>query len=185
MTDCLRPVSFAENKSKETILHENIIELMDSLQSSSFDSLFLNLKTEVINANSDELYIELLKLKVYEYYLNGNTDSLYFYTEILKNKAMYVSDMESYYKAWGYTINHYSLTGRIYKAISESENMLAEASALHNIYGMALSRQYLGEIYLYMELYDESISQLRKSFDYAQKAGFSPKRSEERREGKE
>ena len=161
---------YSETKIDNVALSKKISAAIDSLKSPSFDSLYNELKKEADIVGDIDVNIELLQLQVYNFYLKGNTDSLLHYSEIVKDNFLYKGSLLEYYDIWSYVVSHYSLTGKVYKAITESTNMLTDASNHQNLYGMALSRQLLGEIYLYMDLYDESLIQLKKSFEFSTKS---------------
>ena len=157
--------SYAKPPSTDSELLKRIIVAMDSLHSPTFDSLYGELHKEVYAINDDQTWNELIKLKVYKHYLLGNTDSLIYYTELSKHYSCRTDNENNFYHCWSYLINHYSLTGKVYKAITEANLMLTKASSDQSMLGMGLSRELLGEIYLYMDLYEESLAQLKKSYE--------------------
>ena len=165
--------TFSRTKSINSIIEQNIIVAMDSIVSPSFDSIYGELYKDAVTLNENPVWNELIKLKIFNHYLLGNTDSLLHYTELSKHYSTMINDEENYYYGWSYLINHYSLTGKVYQAIIEANKMLSEASSAQSIFGMALSRQLLGEIYLYMDLYDESLLQLNKSYEYSEQTSLA------------
>ena len=106
------------NQSKDSLLLKKVMTMIDSLSSPEFDNLFIKLKKEAEIVNNEDIERERLQLQVYNNYLKGNTDSLIYYSEILKSKYFEKDSMTDYYQIWSYVISHYTLTGKMYKAIT-------------------------------------------------------------------
>jgi serine phosphatase RsbU (regulator of sigma subunit) len=129
------------------------------------DSAVVTRHDSADSARAARIGYELMN-KAYQYYNDGQTDSL---EAMIPEALQFCRDnglSERYYELWGCLADEYVFDDEFDKATDEATRMQDTAMKYHDDYGLFTSYSVLGKGYAYKENNEEAASNLRKAFSY-------------------
>lgn len=151
------PLNAQMKHLSEAQMDEMLEMCMDSINSPDFMEIEAAASKAVNENNYVSGIVDASKLKMFYYYLNGNTDSLEKYTDICLNTCKQYESYPDYFSSWVYLLNHYTMIGKDISALTGAKAMQEEALKIGSHYGIGSSSSILGDVYTYMGLYDEAL----------------------------